>query len=111
MVYRKHEIVDRAKTEPKKVAEEILEQYRETGCHRRKAAVNLGIHDSTLVRLIQDIDVLLKGKLSADMEAMEAKAIEDGWHHSRNRRGGRPIGSKDSYQRTRSSKAKKEKKK
>jgi hypothetical protein len=85
-------------TNPADAASRIRDAYREAGCSQRGAAGLMGCNEQTLCRWI------VRLQLGPELRAVRQQARDEGWAASR---GGRPQGSKDSYQRKRRASEKK----
>lgn len=77
------EIVALAKSNPTKAKQLIMRAFRKSNACRQDAAKALGVCVKTLSRTIENL------RLEADLWALEEQSINEGWHHGRNRLGGR----------------------
>ncbi len=80
-----HEIPALIRVSPGKARETILDVLRRAGMHQGDAAREFGCAHTTLRRWISKL------ALEGEIEEMEARAREEGWHHGR--LGGRPKGA------------------
>jgi hypothetical protein len=83
-------------TDPAALAEMIVREFKSSKCLRLKTAEKLGIDKRTLARYIDKLE------LEPKLAEIETKALRDGWHHGNF--GGRPLGSKDTHPRVKSTK-------
>jgi hypothetical protein len=79
--------------EPAKARDAIIAAFKRAQCNREVTAKLLKISKRSLSRYIELLE------MSAKLDALEVKAIRDGWHHGK--LGGRPLGAKDTKPRQR----------
>ena len=100
MGYKSHDLGALVRVDPQAAAAKIVAAYTSASCSQRDAATLLGVEERSLIRWTKKLDEALaamrKVSLSVRLAAVKARAIKEGWHHDRNRQGGRPKGSRTS---------------
>jgi hypothetical protein len=94
MPFVDHEMTHLLRTDPVKASARIVDAYRRAKCLQKGAAKILGTTAETLIRWIRALDGPSGGKLRARLDRLKAEAKRQGWHHDRDKLGGRPRGSK-----------------
>lgn len=84
MPFVQHKMSSLVIIDPKAAKAAIITAFRKAKASRQGAAQLLGVHVTTLVNWA--------GKLGIreQLAELEKKAEKEGWHHGRNRLGGRP---------------------
>lgn len=73
--------------DPEAARKELLAAFQEAKASRRDAAKLLGCDEDTFARWADMLGA------RAELDVIEERAKEQGWHHGRNRMGGRPKGT------------------
>lgn len=89
MAYVQHRLGAMILLAPQAAREEIIKKFREAGASRTGTARLVGVHNDTMRLWIRRL------KLTEVLIQLEREAIAEGWHHGRNRMGGKPKGSKN----------------
>jgi hypothetical protein len=86
-MYRPLALTAQVHNEPKKARGAIIAAFKRAACNRETTAIVLKISKRSLSRYIELLE------MTEELDALESKAIRDGWHHGSV--GGRPLGAKD----------------
>jgi hypothetical protein len=106
MAFQKHKLAALIDFDATAAADEIASKYRDAQASQKGAAELLECSEPTLIRWIRRLDVKLgKNKMTKRLEAIKAQALKEGWHHARNRMGGRPPGGPVKKRKTRAAHA------
>ena len=73
------------KVNPTKARVDILRAYEKTKCDLTAVSVLLGCSYNTLQRWVVALN------LQPQLDRLKARALREGWHHGKNRNGGRPV--------------------
>ncbi len=76
--------------DPSRAIREIKAAYRRAGTSQRDAALALGVAEITLMRWIRILGI------GEDLAGLKERAKRDGWHHEKNKLGGRKKSARHS---------------
>lgn len=86
-MYRETELSLIVRLRPNEAARRIIKAYNASKCNLVETAKQLEVASRTLSRWIDVLD------LSSRLDAIKARAKEEGWHHDHSRHGGAPEGN------------------
>lgn len=88
MAYRKHPFAVTIAANPKEAAATIVQLYRQEAANQKAVADRLQCSEGTVIRWIKVLDAAGM-RLTPQLAKIKREAERDGWHHGRNRLGGR----------------------